>query len=36
MMERKYLNTLEGKKDGVYQDRNLMVSLQVVGQVMNY
>jgi len=25
MMERRYLNAVEGKKDGVYQDRNLMV-----------
>jgi hypothetical protein len=29
MMERRYLNAIEGKKDGVYQDRNLMVGLQV-------
>ena len=28
-MERKYLNAVEGRKDGVYQDRNLMVSPQV-------
>jgi len=27
MMERRYINAVEGKKDGVYQDRNLMVRL---------
>ncbi len=29
MMERRYLNAVEGKKDGVYQDRNLMVSFHL-------
>ena len=36
MMERKYVNAVEGKKVGVYQDRNLMVSLQVVCQAIHH